>query len=91
MATGNASLTLHRVMNVIYMTDAKLLDATFTTVEYSHTPLPGFQGLWGTFAHGINPSFDRRNRRSGLQHVRHLAIGREVVTMYNVQTFTKKG
>eukprot|EP00965_Chrysotila_dentata_P193793 6175967-Pleurochrysis_carterae.AAC.1 len=90
LAIGAAPLSLQRVMNGIFMSDAKLPDATFTTIEYSHTPLPGVPGLWGTFSPRVNASYDRHNKHSGSHFVRHLSIGRDVVKLYNVQTFVKK-
>eukprot|EP00965_Chrysotila_dentata_P069958 2310849-Pleurochrysis_carterae.AAC.1 len=76
---GGFPLALHRVLNGIYMTYARLPDATFSATEYCHTPLSGVPGLWGTFAPRVNSAYDVHNKRSGTKFTRHNHLHREAV------------
>eukprot|EP00965_Chrysotila_dentata_P061100 2024598-Pleurochrysis_carterae.AAC.1 len=79
MATGSSNLTLHRVSNGLFMTDARNAEVVFSTKEYVHTPLPGVHGLWGTFAVRANASYDSNDKRSGAKFVRHARLTRSSV------------
>eukprot|EP00965_Chrysotila_dentata_P177202 5852499-Pleurochrysis_carterae.AAC.2 len=65
LASGNgAAVTLHRVAHGIFHQEAADLDATFTKAEYTHAPMPGVAGLWGTFKPALNPDFDSTCKHS---------------------------
>ena len=57
----------------------------FTTVEYTHTPQDGIQGLWGTFTKKLNERYDPKDRKSGTKFIRHDKIGCDVVVLCDVQ------
>eukprot|EP00965_Chrysotila_dentata_P246062 6206933-Pleurochrysis_carterae.AAC.2 len=82
---ADTGLTLHRVAHGIFYQDATEQDATFTTLEYTHTPAPTQPDLWGTFTPRLNTNYNPANVRSGTKFVRHSSLSRSEVVMYNVK------
>ena len=80
-------LALHQVCNGALLEQATAEKMTFTTVEYAHSPQQGVPGLWGTFSKLENTSYNPLDKKSGTKFVRHSAIGRSHVVVYDVQVF----
>lgn len=81
----NKEVQLHRVANGLFMIDAVESKLSFTTVEYTHTPQEGVDGLWGTFQPALNDLFDPKDKKSGTKFSRHHNVGRDAIVVYNVQ------
>eukprot|EP00965_Chrysotila_dentata_P261221 6214181-Pleurochrysis_carterae.AAC.1 len=86
-----APITLHRIVHGVFMQSATRHTSTFTTMEYEVTQVGDSTGLWGRWTAKLNPSYNPNNPRSGTKNVRHAAIGRSSVVMYQVQTFDYDG
>lgn len=80
-------VSLHRVVNGIWITDATDPNISFTTVEYLHHPQQDHPGFWGHFDVKENPHYDRRNKKAGALSMRHQNIARDHILLYDVQTF----
>eukprot|EP00965_Chrysotila_dentata_P223655 6193700-Pleurochrysis_carterae.AAC.3 len=62
------------------------MDASFATLDYSHTPQLGYQRLFGTFHAKVNPHFDSKDVKSGHKFVRHQGVTRTDIKVYHVIT-----
>eukprot|EP00965_Chrysotila_dentata_P106911 3532214-Pleurochrysis_carterae.AAC.1 len=72
------------------MQEATRHSATLITLEYSTLISTKPQGLWGSFTPKLNSDYYHRNPPCGGKFVRHAAIGRAQVALYNVQIFCAK-
>ena len=83
------SYTVLRVV-ASFIEDATARDLSFTTVEYVHTPARGVAGYWGTFELKKNLRYDKADNRKGTMFIRHSAVTRPMIALYNVGTFVEK-
>eukprot|EP00965_Chrysotila_dentata_P039433 1311030-Pleurochrysis_carterae.AAC.1 len=85
-----AELALHRLVLGIFLEDHESTSASFTTLEYAHTPQPGYTGFFGTFSPSENPQYDASNAKSGMKLVRRQGVTRGDVKVFRVKTFKHK-
>ena len=83
-------LALHRVVHGLIIDDATCPDLAFTSTEYVHVPQPDVSGFWGTFGLKANSVYDPKDARKGTKFIRHHHVGRAVIRLYGVETFTTK-
>ena len=84
---AGAALALQQVCNGVFLQQADEEHMCFTTVEYTHTPEVGVHGLWGSFHKTANINYDPKDPKSGAKFARHHSIGRDSITVYNVQVW----